>query len=98
MTPDPPSSGTRTPALRDIAEDFQRQADECRDTAARIQKRIDGGYAFNGDAATKAHYARNAWYFQVRADVIQAVLASAPPVREPGWQSIDEAAQEPVKV
>lgn len=63
-----------TTQLEDVRLWIQKQADECLDTAERIERRVDTGRELNGDALTAAHYRKNQEFFQSKATAVEAAL------------------------
>lgn len=58
-----------------VAEQFEKDASESLDCARRIEKRLVGGYAFDSDRGTAAHYRTNAEHYGSRGKAIRALVA-----------------------
>lgn len=64
-----------TTQLEDVRVWIQKQADECRDTAERIERRIGQGRELDDhDAGIAAHYRKNQLFFQSKATAVEAAL------------------------
>jgi hypothetical protein len=77
--------------LEDIRLWLQKQADECRQSAEQIERRVQTGRAFNGDENVAAHNRKNQQFFQTKADTIteaqdaalRACPEAPPPIQVP---------------
>lgn len=79
------------PLIVDLAEFYEKEEAETRDTLGRIKKRHETRL-LGDESSLIAHYEKNAEYYRVRAEALRRVLEAPSPL--PRWRDISDEQKE----